>query len=64
MSVVNQPGSAGPGTAHAPDHVGSGTGLVGLGERVTLAGGSLGVRAAAGRRLPAERDGALERGTA
>jgi len=46
VSVTNQPavGRADAGPAHvapAPDHVGSGTGLIGLGERVALLGGTL-----------------------
>src|SRR5579875_327892 len=41
VSVVNQPAVGRAGEADVPDHVGSGTGLIGLGERVALAGGRL-----------------------
>jgi signal transduction histidine kinase len=43
VSVINQPvvGRADTDPPSAPDHIGSGTGLIGLGERVALAGGSL-----------------------
>jgi signal transduction histidine kinase len=43
VSVTNQPpvGRAGAGPAPAAGHVGSGTGLVGIEERVALAGGEL-----------------------
>jgi signal transduction histidine kinase len=43
LTVTNRPrvGGAEPRQRRQPDHVGSGTGLIGLGERVTLAGGTL-----------------------
>jgi signal transduction histidine kinase len=41
VSVTNQPAVGRAEERHAPDHVGSGTGLIGLGERVALAGGTL-----------------------
>jgi signal transduction histidine kinase len=43
VTVTNRPpvGGAESGRRQQPDQVGSGTGLIGLGERVTLAGGTL-----------------------
>jgi signal transduction histidine kinase len=41
VSVVNHPAVGRAGEGGAPHHVGSGTGLIGLGERVALAGGTL-----------------------
>jgi signal transduction histidine kinase len=43
VTVTNRPpvGGAPSGRRHQPDQVGSGSGLIGLGERVTLAGGTL-----------------------
>jgi signal transduction histidine kinase len=43
VTVTNRPpvGGAQSGRRHHPDQVGSGSGLIGLGERVTLAGGTL-----------------------
>jgi signal transduction histidine kinase len=43
VTVTNRPpvGGAQSGRRHQPDQVGSGSGLIGLGERVTLAGGTL-----------------------
>jgi signal transduction histidine kinase len=41
VSVTNQPAVGRAEESHSPQHVGSGTGLVGLGERVALLGGTL-----------------------
>jgi signal transduction histidine kinase len=43
VTVTNRPpvGGAESGPRRQPDQVGSGAGLIGLGERVTLAGGTL-----------------------
>jgi signal transduction histidine kinase len=58
VTVTNRPrvGSADSARRHQPEHVGSGAGLIGLGERVTLAGGTLrhGPLPGGGFRLTAE----------
>jgi signal transduction histidine kinase len=58
VTVTNRPpvGGAEAGRRHPPQQVGSGTGLIGLGERVTLAGGTLehGLLPGGGFRLTAE----------
>jgi signal transduction histidine kinase len=50
IEVTNRPASGEPGARNGrpPDHVGSGTGLIGLAERLQLAGGTLDHQALAG----------------